>query len=73
MHETVVASRFLCRNVIGDLEVLDLAGDSRSQLGNIEGGDGADSAAAVANGIPGGSDRVPHGGDETQACDDYAT
>ena len=72
MHETVVAARLLGRDVIGDLEVPDLAGDPRGQLRDIERRDGPDTAAAAANRLPTGGDSVADRRDEAQARYDYA-
>jgi hypothetical protein len=73
VHEGVVTPRLLARNVIGDLEVADFAGDPGAQFGHIEGGDRPDAATPVTNGTPGSGDGISHRGNEAQAGDYYAT
>ena len=73
VHELVEAAGILGGNEIGDVEVLDLAGDTRRQCGNVEFGHGADAALSVAKGVPRGLDGVAHRRHETKPGNDYAT
>jgi hypothetical protein len=73
MDEGIHAAGFLGREVGGDIEALDLAGDLRLESRGIELGDAADAALAGGKVLPGFGYRIADRGDDSQAGHHHAT
>ncbi|CFP59774.1 Uncharacterised protein [Bordetella pertussis] len=70
MDEGIHLAGFFGGHVLGDVEILDLAGDVRRQRGRVETGDAADAGTSVDDIVPGAGNVVAHGANDTQAGDD---
>ena len=73
MDKSIHAARLFRRQVITDIEILDLAANLHGEGGNIETGNARNTRAAGENILPGLFDAIADRRDDPQAGDDNST